>query len=99
MRATVHMSPAPIISHDPPPPPGVRSGRVARRAARASRFLPRGAAMLAVLVMIIACSIVLTAGISLLGARLQQSEYLGTEVQRHVIWGNTRAINQQYAHT
>lgn len=55
--------------------------------------------MLAALVFIMAGTIVITAWAHLLGARLQQTERLSTSVQRHVSWGNTKAINQQYALT
>lgn len=59
----------------------------------------RGAVMLVVVMFIMLCAIAFTASISLMGARLQQSERAGMGVQRHVVWGNTRAINQQYAFT
>lgn len=55
--------------------------------------------MLAVLAFIMVGSIMISASIVLMGARLQQSERLETEVKRHVTWGNTKAINQQYAFT
>ena len=55
--------------------------------------------MLAVIMFIMLCAIAFTASISLMGARLQQSERSGIAVQRHTVWGNTRAINQQYAFT
>lgn len=58
-----------------------------------------GAAMLAVIMFIMVGGIALTAVICLMGARLQQSELLGIGVQRHIAWGNTKAINQQYALT
>jgi hypothetical protein len=63
------------------------------------RRYQHGAAMLATLMFALAGTVVITAWISLLGARLQQAERLGVEVQRHTVWGNTRAINQQYAYT
>lgn len=59
----------------------------------------RGSAMVAVLMFILVGSIALTAAMHLMGARLQQSERMGLGVKRHVVWGNTVAVNQQYAYT
>jgi hypothetical protein len=42
---------------------------------------------------------VITASVHLMSARVLQADALGIAVQRHVTWGNTRAINQQYAFT
>jgi hypothetical protein len=78
---------------------GGASAFVIRHSSSVIRRLREGAAMLATLMFALAGTIVITAWISLLGARLQQSERMGVEVQRHTIWGNTRAINQQYAFT
>jgi hypothetical protein len=62
----------------------------------ARRPSARGATMLAVLMFIMTTSIIITASVSLMAARSQQAERHGTAVQRHVVMGNTRAINQQY---
>lgn len=59
----------------------------------------RGAAMLAVLMFILVGSLALTAAMHLMAARLQQTERMGLGVKRHVMWGNTEAVNQQYAYT
>ncbi|RBP37387.1 hypothetical protein DES53_114125 [Roseimicrobium gellanilyticum] len=66
---------------------------------RRMRCGERGAAMVAVLMFIFVGSIALTAAIHLMGARLQQTERMGIGVKRHVVWGNTAAVNQQYAYT
>lgn len=63
------------------------------------RTAQSGAAMLAVIIFIMIGGIAMSAVIVLLGARLQQSELLGIGVQRHIAWGNTKAVNQQYAYT
>lgn len=72
---------------------------VMRRASCVVRARADGAAMLAALVFIMVGTIVITAWIHLMAARLQQTELMSVEVQRHVSWGNTKAINQQYAFT
>jgi hypothetical protein len=58
-----------------------------------------GAAMLAVLMFILVGSVALAAVLHLMSARLQQTERMGIGVKRHVVWGNTEAVNQQYAYT
>lgn len=55
--------------------------------------------MLAVLMFIMIGTVAMTAWIILMGARLKQAEYLEDAVERHVIWGNSGAINKQYALT
>ena len=75
------------------------SGFIFARATPGASADPRGATMLVALVFIMAGTIVITAWAHLLGARLQQTERLSVAVQRHVSWGNTKAINQQYALT
>jgi hypothetical protein len=65
----------------------------------AARPSASGATMLAVVMFIMTTSIILTASVSLLSARSQQSERHAMAVQRHVNMGNTRAINQQYTFT
>jgi hypothetical protein len=59
----------------------------------------RGATMLAVLMFVMTTSIIITASVSLMGARSQQAERHGDAVQRHVAMGNTRAVNQQFTFT
>jgi hypothetical protein len=63
------------------------------------RASSRGATMLAVLMFVMIGAVVISASIALTGARLQQVGYLENEVARHVTWGNSKAINQQYALT
>ncbi len=83
-----------------PPEMGLKvrdaTGRMTRPPARRH---PRGAAMLAVLMFIIVGTIGVTAFIHLMAARLQQTERMGIGVKRHIMWGNTRAVNQSYAYT
>ena len=66
---------------------------------RGARQRESGAAMLAVLMFILVGSVALAASIHLMSARLQQTERMGIGVKRHVVWGNTEAVNQQYAYT
>ena len=75
--------------------PPVCAMRVVDRRPLASR----GAALLAVIIFIMVGTFAVTAFIHLLGARLQQVERMGIGVKRHVVWGNTEAVNQQYAYT
>lgn len=80
--------------------PGMpRPGFVIPPSSLAALRAGRGAAMLVALVFIMMGTIVITAWIHLMAARLQQTERLSVAVQRHVTWGNTKAINQQYAFT
>ena len=87
------------VSNPSLPPPGTKvripSGLRPLRWASSSS----GAALLSVIMLIMVTTIMSTAALSLLGARLQQSERLGVGIQRHVSWRNTKAINQQYAYT
>ncbi|MFZ4763524.1 MAG: hypothetical protein ACOYMN_01120 [Roseimicrobium sp.] len=59
---------------------------------------PRGNSMLVILILVACGSIFLTAALHLMAARLQQTERMATAVQRHLIWSNTQAINNQYAY-
>ena len=56
----------------------------------------RGAAMLAVLAFTIIGGIAVTAWTYLLAARAIQASRMSDSVARHITWGNTAAINQQY---
>lgn len=56
----------------------------------------RGAAMLMVLAFTIIGGIAVTAWVYLLAARAIQASRLSDSVARHITWGNTTAINQQY---
>ena len=59
---------------------------------------PRGATMLLVLMFAIVGGIAVTAWMYLMGARLQQAGAGMNAAQRHIIWWNSAAINQQYAY-
>jgi hypothetical protein len=58
----------------------------------------RGAAMMVVLMLTIVGGIAVTAWISLLAARLIQSDRMSDSLNRRLIWDNSCAINQQYAY-
>jgi len=53
--------------------------------------------MLMVLIFAIIGGIALTSWMYLMGARLQQAEHQLDQVTRNLVWGNSSAINQQYA--
>jgi hypothetical protein len=59
---------------------------------------PRGATMLLVLMFAIVGGTAVTAWMYLMAARLQQAGAEVSAVQRHIIWWNSAAINQQYAY-
>jgi hypothetical protein len=61
-----------------------------------TRFRSSGAAMLMVLAFTIIGGIAITAWTYLLAARAIQASRMGDSVARHITWGNTAAINQQY---
>src|SRR4029079_5472336 len=56
----------------------------------------RGATMLLVLALTIAGGIGITAWGYLLAARVIQTDRMSDAAARHITWGNTLAINQQY---
>jgi len=65
---------------------------------RKQPFTQNGAAMLVALMFLFAGTIAITAWMHLMSARLRQSEAFTDEVQRHIVWGNTQAINQEYSY-
>lgn len=54
--------------------------------------------MLVALMFIFAGTIAIAGWMHLMSARLRQSEAIGNEVQRHIVWGNSAAINQEYSY-
>src|SRR5262249_50652004 len=49
------------------------------------------------LVFVFACSIAISAWLYVTAGRLRQTEACATASQRHLTWGNSVAVNQQYA--
>lgn len=80
-------------------PPQVSLGATLRRRLPATHLRQDGAAILAVLMFVLVASVGVTAFLHLMAARLQQTERMGVSVKRHIVWGNTQAVNHTYAHT
>jgi hypothetical protein len=75
------------------------SGFVVRRSDIVNRASTRGAAMLAVILLILVGTIAVTGLVHLTAARLQQTAELSTVVQRHQRWQNSLAVDRQYMFT
>ena len=62
-------------------------------------FGHHGSAILVALMFVFGATIAITGWMYLCAARLRQTEAISTAAQRHIAWGNSQAINQQYLFT
>ena len=55
----------------------------------------QGTVIIIAVVLVFACTMAITGWTYLTAARMRQSEAVGNACQRHIVWQNTRALNQQ----